>query len=176
MCLSHFAASRRSHPVPWDTLTCRQTRYHLIVSGTDQTVWAEMWQRLPLLLGSSSKNRLCFLDFFGIVKTYRGLDIQFEIFWNVSEAHPPDASANDLAYEDGQNITESRNILGFHIFFILFWGLELKDGDLCTMEGLTQKSLVTIQNSQMTSNTFKCRKSGTTFKWYCRRHWHQSIL
>ena len=61
MCLSHFAASRRSHPVPWDTLTCRQTRYHLIVSGTDQTVWAEMWQRLPLLLGSSSKNRLCFL-------------------------------------------------------------------------------------------------------------------
>ena len=61
MCLSHFAASRRSHPVPWDTLTCRQTRYHLIVSGTDQTVWAEMWQRLPLLLGSSFKNRLCFL-------------------------------------------------------------------------------------------------------------------
>lgn len=61
MCLSHFAASRRSHPVPGDTLTCRQTRYHLIVSGTDQTVWAEMWQRLPLLLGSSSKNRLCFL-------------------------------------------------------------------------------------------------------------------
>jgi hypothetical protein len=30
--------------------------------------------------------------------------------------------------------------LGFHILFILFWGLELKDGDLCTMEGLTQKS------------------------------------
>ena len=94
-------------------------RHHLIVSGTDQAVLAEMWQRLPLLLGSDQKMNYVVWDCQDLneASTY-GLKYPQRIPYMLQPTTFPSRTVSK-SMRIGRTLRNYRTCLGFHILSIL---------------------------------------------------------